>query len=145
MPVRAEEIVASPLYTDYKIFDENLAAVEQMKGSILMNCPVYVGFRILELAKVLMYQFHNNHVKKTYKDKTQLLFMDTNFLTYHITTSNIYEDIKQDQYLFDTSDYSQDHPLYSIDNKKVIGKFKDELNEQYIFELIGLKAKMYSI
>ena len=144
-PVRAEKIVASPLYTDYKIFDENLAAVERVKGSILMNRPVYVGFTILELAKLLMYQFHYNHIKETYKDKAQLLFTDTDSLTYHITTPNIYEDMKKDQHLFDTSDYPQDHPLFSIVNKKVIGKFKDELNGRYIFEFVGLKAKMYSI
>jgi hypothetical protein len=45
---------------------------------------------------------------------------------------------------FDTSDYPKDHPLYSDKNKKVIGKFKDELNGIKILESIGLRSKMYS-
>ena len=64
--IRAEKIVAPPLFTDYKILNENLAAMEWVKSSILMNHPVYVGFTILELTKVLMYNFHYNYIKKTY-------------------------------------------------------------------------------
>jgi len=47
--------------------------------------------------------------------------------------------------LFDTSDYPKDHMCYSTDNKKVIGKFKDETNGAPIREFCGLRAKMYSI
>jgi hypothetical protein len=31
-------------------------------------------------------------------------------------------------FIWDFSDYLKDHPLYDESNKKVIGKFKDELN-----------------
>ena len=127
-PVRAEKIVASPLYTEYKIFDENLAPVERGKGSNLINRPVYVGFTILEFAELLMHQFHYNHIKTCSKDKAQLLFTDTDSLTYHITTPNIHEHMNKDNHSFDTSDYLHDHPLFSIANKKVTGNFKDELN-----------------
>jgi hypothetical protein len=44
----------------------------------------------------------------------------------------------------DTSDYPKDHPLYCDKNKKVIGKFKNELNGIKILEYIGLRSKMYS-
>ena len=40
------------------------------------------------------------------------------------------------------SGYIKDHPCFNEENKKVIGKFKDELNGVPIEELIGLKAKM---
>ena len=67
--VPAEKIFASPLYTNYKIFNENLAAVERVKSRVLMNRPVYVGFTILELAKVHMYKFHYEYIKKHIKIK----------------------------------------------------------------------------
>lgn len=37
------------------------------------------------------------------------------------------------------------HPLHSDENKKIIGKFKDEMCGQPAFEFVGLKAMMYSI
>lgn len=47
--------------------------------------------------------------------------------------------------LFDTSAYPKDHPLYSIVNKKVLGKMKDECAGRPIAEFTGLRSKMYSI
>ena len=44
-----------------------------------------------------------------------------------IKTKNIFEDMKEDLHLFDTSDYQKSHPCYTDKRKKVIGKFKDEL------------------
>ena len=49
------------------------------------------------------------------------------------------------QTLYDTSDYPQDHPLYSSANKKVLGKLKDECAGRAIAEFVGLRQKMYSI
>ena len=46
---------------------------------------------------------------------------------------------------YDTSDYPKDHPLYSVKNKKVLGKMKDEVAGRVIAEFIGLSPKMYSI
>ena len=43
----------------------------------------------------------------------------------------------------DTSNYSSDHFLCSTKNKKVIGKFKDEL-EDGLSELVFLRSKAYA-
>ena len=51
----------------------------------------------------------------------------------------------QNQTLYDTSDYPQDHPLYSSVNQKVLGKLKDECAGRAIAEYVGLRPKMYSI
>ena len=53
---------------------------------------------------------------------------DTDSLLYSIQTDDVYLDMKEDLYLFDTSDYPMDHPCHCDDNKKVVGKFKDETN-----------------
>ena len=46
--------------------------------------------------------------------------------------------------LYDFSEYPKNHPSFDISNKKVLGKFKDELNSKLITEFIALKPKMYS-
>jgi len=50
-----------------------------------------------------------------------------------------------DSHLFDTSEYKPDHSLYSVTNKKVLGKMKDEVHGNVVHEFVGLKSKMYSI
>jgi hypothetical protein len=126
-------------------FNDDLMAVEMGAVSVKMNKPIAVGFSILELSKVLMYDFHYNTIKSKYGEKASLMFTDTDSLCYEIETEDIYEDMGKMGDQFDFSDYPKDHPLYSSKNKKVIGKFKDETNGVAIQEFVGLRAKMYSI
>ena len=115
------------------------------RNTIKLNRPSYVGMCILDLSKTLMYDFHYNYIKKKYNDKAKLLFTDTDSLTNHIKTEDAYADFYRDKDLFDNSDYLEDSaPFYFKDNKKVIGKFKDEAAGKPIVEFIGLKSKMYS-
>jgi len=46
---------------------------------------------------------------------------------------------------YDTSDYPLNHFLYSRENAKVVGKFKDEANGIAPLEFVGLRSKMYSL
>lgn len=50
-----------------------------------------------------------------------------------------------DMNLFEFSDYPQTHFLFSTANKKVLGKFKDELNGELAFEFVCSKAKIFSL
>ena len=143
-PERMERLAARPTYISHKIFHENLVAVHSKQTKLVLNKPSYVGMSILELSKTLMYDFHYNYIKKKYPE-AQLLFTDTDSLCYHIKTEDIYSDFFADRELFDNSDYPSDSKFYFSENKKVIGKFKDETAGVPIREFIGLKSKMYSI
>jgi len=109
-----------------------------------LDKPSYVGMCILDLSKTLMYDFHYNYIRKKYPD-CQLLFTDTDSLFYHIKTErDVYEDFFVDRSLFDNSDYPKSSKFFYGENKKVIGKFKDEAAGKPILEFIRLKSKMYS-
>ena len=73
-----------------------------------------------------------------------MLFTDTDSLAYEIETEDIYKDMESFHDVFDFSEYPTDHPLYSLKNKKLSGKFKDELKGQSISKFVGLRPKMYS-
>ena len=60
-----------------------------MKPVLLLNKPIYVGFTVLEVNKYLMYDFHYNFFKK--KVDADLLFTDTDSLTYEIKSKDVYE------------------------------------------------------
>ena len=140
-----EKLSASPLFDYFRIFNEDLVAVNMKKPSLYLNRPIYVGFCILDLSKVLMYDFHYNYIKAKYGNRATLLFTDTDSLCYDIRTDDLYRDMFQDQDHFDTSEYDRDHFLFSSRNKKVLGKMKDETHGIPVQEFVGLRPKMYSL
>ena len=121
-----------------------MRAVEGAKAELTLNRPIYVGFCVLDLSKTLTCHFHYYYVKEKYPN-SKLMFTDTDSLAYMIQTNDLYADMLTDAELFDFSGYPRDHLCFSNDNKKVIGKMKDELNGIKMEEFIGLKAKMYSV
>ena len=142
---RLRRLIASPSYARANIFDNNLTAIQMHKSRLLLNRPVYVGMSVLDLSKRLMSDFYYNKLKKQYGERCQLLYTDTDSLLLEIQTEDVYKDMGANASLYDTSDYPKDHPQYSEENKKVVGKMKDECAGRLIAEYVGLRPKMYSI
>ena len=138
------KMAAKPTYVSSKIFNKNLVAVHKIKETLTLNRPAYVGMCILDLSKVLLYDFHYNYIKDKYGNKAKLLFTDTDSLTYEIEAKDVYQDFWNDKDKFDNSDYPESSPFFDKTNKKVIGKFKDEAAGVPIYEFVGLRSKMYS-
>ena len=138
------KLTSKPSYVSSKIFNENLVAVHKIKETLTLNRPAYVGMCILDLSKTLMYDFHYNNIKNKYGKKAKLLFTDTDSLTYEIEAKDVYKDFFKDKEKFDNSDYPKYSPYFYKENKKVIGKFKDEAAGIPIIEFVGLRSKMYS-
>ena len=141
---RLKKVVSKPTFHQFRIINEDLTMVHLKKAELKLNKPIYVGMSILDLSKMLMYDFHYNYVKPKYTD-AKLLFTDTDSLCYKINTNDIYQDMKEDSIHFDTSDYAKDHFLHSNENKKVLGKMKDECAGTVVKEFVGLRPKMYSM
>ena len=57
---RLKKLAAQPFFKQLIIFNKNLVAVELAKIKLTLNCPIYVGFAMLDLSKALMYDFHYN-------------------------------------------------------------------------------------
>ena len=138
------KLVAKPTFAHQEIFNPDLVGIQNHKEKVLLNKPIYVGMSVLDLSKHLMYNFYYNNLKKTYCDKIKLLYTDTDSVIIHVQTEDIYQDIAQNLDNYDTSNYQPNHPLFSNTNKKIIGKFKDELGGQLLTEFIGIRPKMYS-
>ena len=68
---RRNYLVSEPNYHTTKFFTENLLAIEMKKTEILMNKPVHLGLSILELSKILMYEFWYDYVKLKYGEKVK--------------------------------------------------------------------------
>ena len=54
---RRNYLVSESNYHTTEWFSESLLAIEMKKIKVKMNKPVYLGLSILEISKILMYQF----------------------------------------------------------------------------------------
>ena len=116
------------------IFSKNVVAIHEIKPVLTFDKPFDLGFSILDLSKLLIYQFHYKYIERKYINCAKLLFTDTNSLVYEIETDDDYEN----KNLFDFNDYLEDWNFFDPVNKKVIGIIKDEVK-------LKLKSKMYPL
>ena len=138
--------VMKPNFKSGVLFGENVMGCEMGKIKVVMKKPVYLGQAILDLSKIVMYEFHYDYMKPKCKDR-QLCCMDIDSLIYNIKTEDFYADITDDvDEMFDTSGYDKKdaRPLPIGKNKKVIGLMKGELGGKIMTEFIALRPKLYS-
>ena len=62
---------AKPNYMSNKIFDNNLVVILKIKVALKRNKPVQTS--ILELSKILMYEFHYDYIENEYDNKSTLI------------------------------------------------------------------------
>ena len=137
--------VIKPNFKSGVLFGENLMGCEMGKVTVVMNKPAYMDQAILDLSKIIMYEFHYDYMVPKYGKKLNLCYMDTDSLIYYIETGDFYKDIADDvKERFDTSGYLLNRPLPIELNKKVIGLLKDELGGEIMEEFVTLRPKMYS-
>ena len=131
-------------YMSHNIFDNKLIAICKDNVALMFNKPAYIGMFILELSKIIMYEFYYDCIKNKCNNKSKLLFTDTDSFMYESKTEDVYEDFSSDIEMFDFSNYLTKSKYYDVSNKLVIGKMKDETGGVAIEESIKLKSKMYS-
>ena len=133
---------SKPRYMSNKICKNDLVTIRKSKVTLTLNKPAYVALCILDLKKVLMYEFHYDCIKNKYGNNARLLFTENDNLMYEIKTEDIYEDFSKDKEMFDFSNDSTNPKHYDDSNKLEVGKMKDGTHGVAIKEIVGLKPKM---
>ena len=76
-----------------------------------MNKAVYLGFSILDLSKIVIYEFLYDYLKPKYGENPKLCYMGISSFIVRAKTDDIYKDIVEDVATrFDTSNYKLDKP-----------------------------------
>ena len=125
---------------------ENCNSYTFKKNEVLMDKRIYLGFTVLELSKLLMYETFYNKLQPYFgQENIQLHYMDTDSFILSVNTKDIIKDLKNLEYIFDFSNLDKNHELFSNKNKKVIGKFKIETPKNiWMDEFVCLRSKMYA-
>lgn len=131
-------------------FDDTFVACELRKGILKFDKPIQIGFAILELAKLKMYQFHYEYMLPKYGcDSVRICYTDTDSFVYALKTDNFYKDLaatmmSKNNQLFDTSGYPENNKYGIVrKNEKLLGAMKDECNGQIMTDFCGLRSKVY--
>ena len=91
---------SKPSYMSHSIFDNDLVTIRKSKITLTPHKPAYIGMCILELSKVLIYEFHYDYIKNTYGNNSRL-FIETKSLVYEIKTEDFYKKFSNDKEMLD--------------------------------------------
>ena len=142
---KRSKLVSEPNDHTMNYISEDLSIIKIKRTKVKINKPIYLGLSILEISKLLMYEFWYDYMKPKYGDNVKLCYMDTDSFIMNIKTEDFYKDIANDvEKRFDASNYECDRPLPTGKNKKIIGLMKDELGGRVVTEFVALRPKTYS-
>ena len=74
---KRKRLVSEHNYHWYKKFSEHLMAIEMKKTRVKMTKPLYLGMSILDISKILMYEFWYDYIKPKHGDRAKLCYTDT--------------------------------------------------------------------
>ena len=129
------------------------------KEKTVFDKPIYLGFTVLELSKLLIYEFYYNKLQPYWQNKVQLHYMDTDSFILSLDTKGalhtegasrtnhqeLINFLQQNKDEFDFSELDKSHELYNPINKKVIGKMKIETSPVLVLDsFIASRSKSYS-
>ena len=115
------------------------------KEKTVFDKSIYLGFSVLELSKLLMYEFYYHKLQSYYNKNVKLHYMDTDSFILSIKTGDLTKDLEYFKNDFDFSELDENHELYDTINEKCLGKMKLETSP--IIELdnfVALRSKSYS-
>ena len=125
---------------------ENFDSYTFKQNEVLMDMPIYLGFTVLQLSKLHMYETFYDILQPYFgQEIIQLHYIDTEAFVLSLNTKDIIKDLKNLEDIFDFSNLDKNYELFSKKNKKVIGKFKIETPKNiWIDEFVCLRSKMYA-
>ena len=144
---KRNKLASEPNYHSTKYISKHLLVMEMKKTEVKINKPIYLGQAVLDLSKTLMFEFCYDYLKPMYGDKIRLCYTDTDSFIIHIKTDNFDKDISADvDKWFDASNFNKNdnRPLEIGKNKKVLGKFKEEIGGKIMTKFVARRAKIYS-
>ena len=93
---KRSKLDSEPNYHTMNYISEDLSMIEMKKTKVKMNKPIYLGLSILEISKILMYEFWYDYMKPKYGDDVKLCYSDTDSFVMNIKTNDFYKDIAND-------------------------------------------------
>ena len=103
---------------------ENYDSYTFKQNEVLIDKPMYLGFSVLELSKLLKYETYYDKFQPYFEEKNiQPHYRDTDSFVLSVNTKDIIEGLKNLEDILDFSNLDENHELFNNENKKLIGFF----------------------
>ena len=139
----------SPYTKGYSVINESLIIFEQQKKKVVLDRPIQIGVTILEYAKLVMFSYYHDVLKKSFGDRVKLLYTDTDSFVIELRTRDLYADLSVISHTLDTSNFPRENHylsgLFTNDYNSELFYFKSEVGGDDIVAFIALRAKVYSL
>ena len=147
--IRDEEqclnVLASPYLKDFVFLQDGSILCQHYREKVKMNRPSILGVSILELSKCLTYDYFYNVLKKSFGDRIQLLYSDTDSFVLRLFCGKLETELKVIESTLDTSNFPRNTPLFSMSHAKQLFRWKDECAQSPILLFLALRPKCYVI
>jgi hypothetical protein len=140
----AQKWITSPRYSAMKIICETLVIVFLTPKKLTFNKAYAIGFSILELSKLFMFQQYYERIQPKLKT-CEVLFTDTDSLAIAVFSKSKKDNIKKLGKIIDFSNYPKQHKCYSAKRANALGFWKNELQGEQLYEYVGLRSKCYAL
>ena len=137
--------LGSPFLKDFVFLQDGSVLCQHYRERVTMNRPTILGVSILELSKCLTYDYFYSVLKKSFGDRIQLLYTDTDSFVLRIFTNSLENELKVIESTLDTSNYPTASPLFSMTHAKQLFKWKNECASSPILLFLALRPKCYAI
>ena len=74
---KRNKLVSEPNYHIMNYISKDLSTIKMNETKVKMNKPIYLGLSILDISKILMYEFWYDYMKPKYGIDVKLCYMDT--------------------------------------------------------------------
>ena len=106
---------------------ENYDSFTFKQNEIITDKPLYLGFTVLELSKLHMYETYYDILQPYFgQENLQLHYMDCDSFLLSFTTQNVINNLKNLEEIFDFSNLNKNHEIFSEKNKKLLENSKSK-------------------
>jgi len=72
---KLRRLISSPLYVGFREFSGGIIAVHMLKSQVTLNKPMFVGQAILDISKLMMFNFWYGYIQSRYGEKAKMIYV----------------------------------------------------------------------
>jgi len=142
---KALEVNTDPRLKGHMSFSEDLSVAFLAKKNVRLNQSWAVGFCILEISKYIMQVLMYDRVKPAFDNRASVILSDTDSWILAVPSDSSEQALQKLDDIMDFSNYPKDHKLFNNSVKNCTGYLKNEIPDDEITEVVGVRSKCYAI